>query len=273
MATIHFYKMHGAGNDFVLIDGRSQHLPEDLTSFIQQTCQRHIGVGADGLMIIDDHPEEDFLLSYFNADGSEGEMCGNGARCAAALAHSLQIAGQDMTFEIQGVKYHAFIEGAGMVRIAMQPAVVLKTAEELSHLLTDEYRGMLLLEVGVPHLVVEAATTLDTIDVESEGRRLRYHADFAPRGCNVNFISPTANGSIGIRTYERGVEAETQACGTGAVAAATYCHLQHRLSFPLKLRPPGGELVVDQAEAGCLLSGPAVLVFEGEIQPSMHELS
>lgn len=268
MPGIHFYKMHGAGNDFVLIDGRAQHLPKDFTRFIPQICKRHVGVGADGLMIIDNHPGLDFRLSYFNADGSEGEMCGNGARCAAALAFRLDIAGQEMAFEIQGVTYQALIEGPEQVGIAMQPVVVLMSDEQLQHLLIPEYRAMLLIEVGVPHLVIEVATDLNAIDVEGEGQRLRNHPDFLPRGCNVNFVSRRSGKHINIRTYERGVEAETLACGTGAVAAATFFQQLYGLSLPLQVQPPGGLLAVDESEAGCLLTGPAILVFEGTLQLS-----
>ena len=266
MSTIHFYKMHGAGNDFVLIDGRLQSLPQNVTTFIQHICKRHTGVGADGLMIIDHHPDLDFRLSYFNADGSVGEMCGNGARCAAALAYRLEIAGAEMEFEIQGVNYRALVEREGQVRIAMQPAVVLKQVEELEHLLVAQYRSMLLLEVGVPHLIVEVDADLDKVDVEAEGQRLRYHPDFSPRGCNVNFVYQETGKLIHIRTYERGVEAETLACGTGAVAAATYFNLRHGLSWPLQVNPPGGLLKVEKVEAGCSLTGPAILVYEGQIQ-------
>lgn len=266
MPGIHFYKMHGAGNDFVLIDGRSRNLPENFTHFIPQICKRHVGVGADGLMILDDHPDLDFRLSYFNADGSVGEMCGNGARCAAALAFRLNIAGRKMTFAIQGVTYHASIGKQGEVGIAMQPVVVLLSDEKLQHLLLPDYRAMFLLEVGAPHLVVEAVSDLSAVDVEAEGKRLRNCPDFQPRGCNVNFVSRKSEGHINIRTYERGVEAETMACGTGAVAAATFFQLKYGLSLPLTLQPPGGVLVVNEEGPGCLLTGPAVLVFEADIE-------
>ena len=264
MATIHFYKMHGAGNDFVLVDGLSQRLPKDLTSFIRKICKRH--TGADGLMIIAHHPHLGFQLSYYNADGSEGEMCGNGARCAVALAYRLGIVGKEATFEIQGVSYQASVEGAEQIRIFMHQAKLLKPAEKLTHLLTSEYRSMLLLEVGVPHLIAEVVGDLSRVNVEIEGRRLREHPDFLPRGCNVNFVSRTSGERIKIRTYERGVEAETLACGTGAVAAAAFFKMQYGLEWPLLVQPPGGLLSIDHSEGGCSLSGPAILVFEGHVE-------
>jgi len=254
--------MHGAGNDFVLLDGRSVNIPSNRASLVQFLCDRRTGVGADGLMILLEDDSSDFRLCYYNADGSEGEMCGNGARCAAALAHQIGLAPARMRFVIQSAEYTASVESDGKVRIGMQPVVLLKQSDELQHLLRVNQRAMLLLEVGVPHLVVEVEGDLTKIDVAGIGRELRYHSEFAPRGCNVNFVQRAPSGKVRIRTYERGVEEETRACGTGAVAASFY-YQQQGVVLPLHVLPPGGELQIHAAELGCDLVGPVAFVFQG----------
>ncbi|MGH1366795.1 MAG: diaminopimelate epimerase [Calditrichia bacterium] len=264
MSKLHFHKMHGAGNDFILLDGRSVNISSNISSLVQFLCDRRTGVGADGLMILLEDDSCDFRLCYFNADGSEGEMCGNGARCAAALAHRLGMAPAKMRFVILSEEYAATIEVDGQVRIGMPSVVILKQPTELQHLLRANQRAMLLLEVGVPHLVVEVEGDLAKIDVAVIGRELRYHSTFAPRGCNVNFVQLAPSGNVLIRTYERGVEEETRACGTGAVAASFY-YQQQGVALPLNVLPPGGELQIHAAEPGCDLVGPVAFVFEGRM--------
>lgn len=204
---IEFYKYHGSGNDFIILDNREG--KHSLTkSQVAQLCDRRFGIGADGLMILETHPELDFEMRYFNADGAEASMCGNGGRCLVAFAYSLGHCSENPTFmAIDGI-HEAWIKGDGIVELKMLD--VLEVAEI--------WNGFFL-NTGSPHFV-RFVDDLEKYDVLNKGKEIRNHTHFAPEGCNANFVEEINSGTIQVRTYERGVENETLSCGTGVVASA-----------------------------------------------------
>ena len=260
--TITFHKYEGAGNDFVLLDGRGP-LPELSPDFVALLCNRRLGIGADGLMVVEEAAGYDFRMRYFNADGYEGTMCGNGGRCITLYAHLLGIGGPVKHFiACDGEHTAEILSGdgtAGRVRLQMSDPTPITA-----------YANGLLLNTGSPHYV-EVREDIALIDVATEGAAIRYSEPLASQGgANINFIEPLAEGELLIRTYERGVEAETLACGTGATAAAIvaattlYPALNH-----IELTAPGGQLEVDfQRTANNFtnvhLTGPARLAFVGQ---------
>jgi diaminopimelate epimerase len=214
---IPFYKMSGAGNDFVLIDNREGIVSEeDLPQWIERVCTRRLSVGADGLILIEISEWANFSWRFFNRDGGEAEMCGNGARCAARFAFLNTIAGRYMSFETLAGIVNAEIIGR---KVRVKLADPESTGAERMVELTGGTLSCFSINTGVPHAVVRV-DDLEAADVIAVGREMRNHPDFAPAGTNVNFVSGGPGGAILMRTYERGVEDETLACGTGAVAAA-----------------------------------------------------
>ena len=253
--TVRFAKMHGAGNDFILIDDRDGSFPCE-RSVLAALGARGTGVGCEGIILVQKSARLDFRMKFFNPDGSEAEMCGNGARCVAAFARKIGAAKSDaMRFETLAGDVGAEIVGAGLVRVAMPDPKDLR----------DNF-----VNSGVPHSIVPVSG-LEGIDVEGEGRRIRHSAAFAPAGTNVDFVVYHAPDRVDIRTYERGVEAESGACGTGAVAAALVGVAQHGLRFPVRVRTvKGHELVIGGVFDGkdfrsVTLTGPVAHVFDGEI--------
>ena len=255
---IAFEKYHGAGNDFVMIDNRAQHFPKtDRNFLIHQMCDRNFGIGADGLILLEDHPTADFEMRYFNSDGNSSSMCGNGGRCAVAFAHKLGLIQEKTHFRVNGGHYSAQVLGKEMVSLAME--AVPSVEKKATHCFLD---------TGSPHHVV-FVSDVTTVDVVSEGRSIRYGVPYGETGTNVNFVAPLKDNHYAIRTYERGVEEETLACGTGAVAAALAIHASHQTTATsIKLEALGGLLQVDFIPNGkgytdIYLIGPAVFVFEG----------
>lgn len=270
---LRFYKMEGAGNDFIGVDCRGGELPEekDLRVMIPPLADRHHGIGFDGVILIMDSPADhfDFQMKYLNADGSVGEMCGNGARCAAVLAHRLGVADQTMRFHTDAGDYRAELEYGG-ARVFFPP--VRATPEKLS-INQRDFPECWFLPVGVPHAVIPC-DNLEAIDVESAGRAIRNDPDFAPQGTNVNF-SQWKDDGLYVRTYERGVEAETLACGTGSIAAAICAAAQRGFSkgresitvipkskhaLQIEFSPSLGEI------DNLVLSGPARIVYIGLLE-------
>jgi diaminopimelate epimerase len=261
--------MSGAGNDFVVIDNREGVVPEPATTFAARVCARRAAVGADGLLLLEPSPRRDFRMRYFNTDGSEAEMCANGARCIARFAALVGAAGNEMAFENLAGDFRATLVEDDRVRLEMTDPHSMRLG-----LTVETSQGSVSghsLNTGVPHFVVPT-DDLAGVPVFELGRELRHHADFAPQGTNVDFVRVTGPQSIGVRTYERGVEDETLACGTGVVASAI---LMARLA---RVRPPVGVTVKsgavlsvqfttdgDQVRAVCL-DGPAVVLFEGELR-------
>jgi diaminopimelate epimerase len=267
---LHFYKMNGAGNDFIVIDNRdlSSALDGDQIAWL---CDRHRGVGADGLLAVE--PAEhgaDYKFRYYNADGGEAEMCGNGARCFGRFtAHLTEELRTTVSFETIAGTLTAEMVGED-VRIAMSDPKDLKL--ELGTRIAGLDAVLAYVNTGVPH-VVAFVEDLEAVDVFTHGRAIREHADFAPAGTNANFATMLAPGHIAIRTYERGVEDETLACGTGMVACALVHHLRTGAPSPIQVDVAGGdtlEIGFESTPAGgfraVTLTGPADFVFEGEIQ-------
>lgn len=265
--NISFWKMHGAANDFILVDDRAQTFPATDRAWLEQIMARHTGIGSEGLLLIQPSTQADFRMRFFNPDGGEAEMCGNGARCIARFAHDRGVAPANMKIETMAGEVRADILGA-RVRLHMPPP----RDWQLDRRLTAEGREWTyhFVNTGVPHAVLESAD-LATVDVARLGAAIRRHAAFVPRGTNVNFIQTAADGVVRVRTFERGVEAETLACGTGMVASALVAGKLGRATPPVQVRPASGDelevsfvLTTDGAREVTLL-GPAEYVFQGEL--------
>jgi len=238
MKKIEFYKMSGSGNDFIIIDNRSNIVDEsDLSNFIVNVCRRKMSVGADGVILVENTDNADFKWRFFNSDGSVAEMCGNGARCVARFAYLNNIAGSNMSFEtLAGLVKAEVIEER--VKVKMTDPFDLETdvAIEFKNGLTSIYS----INTGVPHVVM-VKNSIDDIDIVKIGRKIRYHDRFLPAGTNVNFVCHIKDNTIAIRTYERGVEDETLACGTGAAASAIVMAHKMKLDSPLSVLTRSGE--------------------------------
>lgn len=261
---LNFFKYEGAGNDFILLDGRGSQMQLP-GGTIRLLCDRHIGIGADGLMVLTDEPGYDFRMRYYNSDGGEVNMCGNGGRCIVLFADHLGIGGPEKFFVGQDGEHHA-----RMISMGEQSAFV-----ELEMIDVDsfEYAGKtFFLNTGVPHYV-EFVDDVSKADVEGRGKLIRNSERFhSCGGTNVNFVEVAGPGYIRVRTYERGVEGETLACGTGATAAAiaTYLFAQNDTT-DFTVNVPGGELEVkfsvrdNQFFSNIRLTGPARRVFSGVV--------
>jgi diaminopimelate epimerase len=239
LERVAFAKMSGSGNDFIVIDHRAGGLDESiLQRFVAGVCRRRLSVGADGVILIESSTSADFRWRFFNADGSEAAMCGNGARCAARYARQLGICGSDLRFETGAGLVHAQVSGA-RVKIRLTDPHGLR--REVPVALSGRTMIVDCIDTGVPHIVV-TVEKLDDVDLLSLGRELRFHPQFAPGGVNVNFIglSPSGGG-IAIRTYERGVEGETLACGTGAAAGALIAAERFHLPSPVRVLTRSGD--------------------------------
>jgi len=268
MPLLHFTKMNGAGNDFVMLDNRDGSLA--LTdSQIARLCDRHRGVGADGLLLVGKpEAEADFRMRYYNADGREAEMCGNGARCFARFVD--KIAGAEdgtVNFETPAGVISATLRGDQVSLGMSQPGPF---ADGVQLEAAGEKPTVYFINTGVPHAVV-LVDDLEGTDVHHLGAALRHHHHFQPRGTNVNFVRQLGPQDLAIRTYERGVEAETLACGTGVVASALTIAALTGAESPVRVLVKGGDtLTVDFLRAGdgfshVVLTGPADFVFEGDI--------
>lgn len=254
-----FTKMHGAGNDFIVIDDREQSFPLDDVAFIQRITTRCTGVGSDGIILIQPSKSADLRMRFFNPDGSEVGLCGNGARCFARRAFQLGAAPKTMTIQTQSGVVHAKVL-ENQVRLILPDPTDFRLDLNAGIVWSVDF-----VYTGVEHAVVRV-DDLDALDVPLLGRRLRHHELFAPRGTNANFMKVEADGTLSLRTYERGVEAETLACGTGAVAAALVAARHGWVDLPIAVHCAGGyDLTIDSNTDGTTLTGDAVCVFEGEI--------
>jgi len=257
MITV-FNKYQGAGNDFIIIDNRKGIFNPDDSGLINKLCDRRFGIGADGLILISGSLQYDFEMKYFNSDGFEGTMCGNGGRCSADFAIRAGIAGKKLTFKaIDGV--HKAVSEEGIIRLQMNDV-------KEPHLINGSY----FINTGSPHYVLFKKDVKD-IDVNTEGKKIRWSEEFAPGGTNVNFVEQEKNG-IYVRTFERGVEEETLSCGTGVTASAIASVLSgHFDTKTVSVKTKGGNLSVSFSISGksisdIWLSGPATFVFEGKIE-------
>lgn len=265
--TIPFWKMHGAANDFVVVDDRELTFPLQNEAWLRSVMARRTGVGSEGVLLIQPCDTADFRMRFFNPDGGEVDMCGNGARCIARLAFDLGVASSSMRFET----------GAGLVRAEVAGDTVQLTMTEphdwrLGRTLQIEGATLRydFVNSGVPH-VVTVVDDLKAVDVARLGRAIRYHADFAPKGTNANFVQITGPSSLSLRTYERGVEGETLACGTGIVAAGLIAGKTGRVKTPVQITPASGDILTvdyrktEDGATNVTLKGPAVYVFQGTL--------
>lgn len=270
--NIHFHKYQGTGNDFIMIDDRSGTFPVSDYKLINRLCDRRFGIGADGLILLHKPSEGDFYMKYYNSDGNESSMCGNGGRCIAAFAHQLKVVNNQTYFAAIDGLHEAVISGAEgqfFVKLKMQD---VKSSDGLKQSDGPVY----ILNTGSPHYVKFVSEEVNGFPLVEESRKIRYNDEFKAKGINVNFANSNSIDSIRIRTYERGVEDETLSCGTGVTAAAIGNILLHNPpsgNYQINVKVNGGELSVnlsynkDNYEfTNIWLNGPAIFVFEGEIE-------
>ncbi len=255
---IDFTKYHGAGNDFVIINKEhNPEFPDEDQELISQMCDRHFGIGADGLITIDKCQEADFRMIYYNADGQPGSLCGNGTRCAVHYAHSLKWFGVSGQVLAADGLHKAYYRDADFIEIQMNDPNILTFSQ------TE-----IVIDTGSPHYI-EWVDRYNGLDLFSRGRTIRYSAPFKKAGINVNFVLDRGE-DIEVRTYERGVEDMTLACGTGCTAAAIAWAIKNNMSGPVSLpvKVPGGQLqvrfnMISNKPVEIWLGGPAVKVFKG----------
>lgn len=260
--TLSFDKYQGAGNDFIVLDGR-RHLPVLSSEQIAALCHRRTGIGADGLMILLSHPAYDFEMKYFNADGREGSLCGNGGRCLTRFASDLGMNQKEFRFLATDGAHEARLADDGWVHLRMLPVTSI------------EFRGTdAVLNTGSPHYI-RLVDDVEQYPVVEEGKSIRYNNEFSSAGINVNFVQRIPEG-LKVRTYERGVEDETLSCGTGVTAAALACASATREQQHTAIFTRGGELAVHFTRTGehsfddIWLCGPTERVFTGTIEISSN---
>jgi diaminopimelate epimerase len=259
---IHFHKYQGTGNDFILLDNREWSYTSLPTGRVKQLCDRRLGIGADGLMLLNPRTGFDFEMKYYNADGRESSMCGNGARCMVKFAWELGIRQDSYQFLTADGEHRAVIEKDETVRLKMNDVTGIR-----------EYDGDYIVQTGSPHYVKIVGEVMD-YDVYHRGMEIRYHSDFAKEGINVNFVELRRKHEILVRTYERGVEDETLSCGTGVTASALVYDQLAEGHHDVEVITRGGRLLVafdkiaeDRFE-NIWLCGPAEKIFEGDIEPA-----
>ncbi|CAM4166173.1 diaminopimelate epimerase [Gillisia limnaea] len=259
---VNFHKFHGTGNDFIMIDNRGNVFSKNDTNLIHHLCHRRFGIGADGLILLElpINDDEDFNMVYYNSDGNQSSMCGNGGRCIVAFANHLGIIGSETIFNAIDGQHQAIIKD-GKVSLKMMDV----NAEDLNE-------NELFLDTGSPHKIV-FSTNVGAIDVKKEGSKIRYSKKYeSDGGTNVNFVQQTGEESFLVRTYERGVEDETYSCGTGVTAVALAVNaIGKSKSTTIYLETPGGKLEVSFEKSentfqNIWLTGPTENVFKGEIK-------
>lgn len=265
--------MNGGGNDFVIFDNRKKTLPEDYSALAKKICHRKFSVGADGLLVLEEAPPYDFRMVYYNADGSRAEMCGNGARCIARFATLLKAAQPKMKFETDSGPVSAEV-GEALVRVTLGTPKDLRLDFPLK---LDEQKELnaSFINTGVPHVIVMVSDT-EKISVQELGQKIRYLKDFAPAGTNANFVQQVDTHHLIVRTYERGVEGETLACGTGVTAAAVVFGAKNLVESPVDCLTHGSETLrvyfrIEEAGQRKMitdvsLEGPATVSFHGEVE-------
>ncbi len=256
---MHFYKYQGTGNDFIILYNRNWSYTALTTDRVKYLCDRRFGIGADGLMLLNPHTGYDFEMKYYNADGRESSMCGNGGRCLVKFANDMGIKKSEYSFIAVDGPHLAEIDDDGVVSLKM------KDVRDI-----EDFHGDSLLDTGSPHYV-KMVTDVMELDVVNKGMDIRYSSDFTKEGINVNFVEQKRPDEIIVRTYERGVEDETLSCGTGVTASAlANWHNEVGYNY-VKVITKGGKLTVrfdrntDGGFENIWLCGPAVKVFEGDI--------
>lgn len=255
--NIHFYKYQGTGNDFILIDNRNLSFPKQNTELINKMCCRHFGIGGDGLILLENHYKYDFQMIYFNSDGNESTMCGNGGRCLVAFAHFLGIFGEKVIFNAIDGLHEAEIQ-QNIVKLKMIDV------EEIKQINSD-YE----LNTGSPHFV-KYVKDVEKLNIYQEGHNIRYSPTYKENGINVNFVAKISDNEIFVRTYERGVENETYSCGTGVTASCLTWMKNFNLN-EVSVKTLGGNLKVYAEKEGnkfknIWLEGPVQQVFEGDFK-------
>jgi diaminopimelate epimerase len=257
---IEFYKYQGTGNDFVMIDNRSNFFPKDNIQLIARLCDRRFGIGGDGLILLENDTETDFKMVYYNSDGNQSSMCGNGGRCLVAFAKKLNVIQDNTTFIATDGLHHASVADNGIVSLQMIDVPEVK--------ITPEYVFM---NTGSPHHI-QLVEDLEHYNVKENGATIRYGELYGKQGSNINFVKKINETTFSLRTYERGVEDETLACGTGATAVAIAMNvLGETKANSIDLNVEGGKLVVSFDEkdgkfTNVFLKGPAEFVFKGTIE-------
>lgn len=271
---IPFMKMSGSGNDFILIDHRKPLIDVDqMAEFARKVCRRRTSVGADGLIFVEHSEKADFKWQFFNADGSVAEMCGNGGRCAARFAHLKGITGASLTFETLAGILSAQVNGK-RVNLEMTKPHSLHLDESL--VIDGEPHALSSVNTGVPHAIL-FVNDVETIDVVRLGRSIRNHPHFAPAGTNVNFVHWGKGSELSVRTYERGVEDETLACGTGTVASALIAAFKNMVKSPVSVKTRGGEVLTvhfeieDREVKRVFFEGEVHIIYEAEIWEEAYQ--
>lgn len=268
-----FVKMSGSGNDFILVDNRARLIdPETAGPWIKAVCRRALSVGADGVILLQEDPqgEADFAWRFFNNDGGEAEMCGNGGRCAARLAFDLGLAGREMRFRTRVGLIRGWVLEGREVRVQLTAPRDYRPSVKLEF--PDRELKVAHVDTGVPHAVL-VVDDIEQVAVKELGRAIRYHPVFAPRGANADFVQIHDHHQVSIRTYERGVEDETLACGTGAAATAVALAYAGLIQPPLRLTTRGGDVLTVNFQGAhgeirdLTLQGPVRYVARGEIDP------
>ena len=251
-----FYKYQGTGNDFIMIDNRQLQFPKNDTKLIEKLCDRRFGIGGDGLILLENDDTTNFKMVYYNSDGNQSTMCGNGGRCLVAFAKKLNIIENDATFMAVDGLHHATIDENDTVSLQMIDVSEIKIHSDYTFLNT-----------GSPHHVLQVQN-LENLEVKNEGSKIRYSDLYGQTGSNVNFVNQISENEFSIRTYERGVEDETLSCGTGATAVAIAMHSTKMTnSNNIQINVQGGKLEVsfdiqNGVYKNVFLKGPAIFVFE-----------
>lgn len=257
---IQFHKYQGTGNDFIIIDNRDARFSSLSPELVKFLCDRRFGIGADGLMLLNLNQDFDFEMVYFNSDGKEGSMCGNGGRCLVKFAHERGIRRSVYRFVASDGPHDAEMEDDGTVSLRMKDVNII-----------SENRGDFILDTGSPHYV-RLVNNVAEMDVFQKGQEIRYNESYKKNGINVNFVSFKEDDEIMVRTYERGVENETLSCGTGVTAAALVCYHNEKGFNEVTVHTRGGKLSVeydridDNNYTDIWLCGPALKVFEGVVE-------
>lgn len=257
--TLTFYKYQGTGNDFVMVDNRQDIFPKNNTNLVKRLCDRNFGVGADGLILLENSKNADFKMVYFNADGRTSTMCGNGGRCLVAFAKYLDVINNSANFEAIDGLHEATIEN-GVVNLKMIDVESI-----------NQFDDHVFLDTGSPHHVT-FVDTIKNVNVKISGRKIRFGAPYFEEGSNVNFVEKLDDSTFKVRTYERGVEDETLSCGTGVTAVAIASHRAKKTkNTTIAIDTPGGKLEVsfefdNNTYKNVFLKGAATLVFRGEVE-------
>ena len=270
-----FTKMSGSGNDFIIIDNRRGQVdPNRLKEWVVKVCRRRLSVGADGVILIESSQNADFRWRFFNSDGGEAEMCGNGGRCAVRFARLKGIVQRDqVAFETLAGIIRGELHGK---RVKIQLTTPSKPVMDISLQVNEQSLVLHSVNTGVPH-AVQFVDDLGNVDVVEIGRAVRHHPHFAPIGTNMNFVQVLKGGGLAVRTYERGVEDETLACGTGCVASAILAGVKGFVVSPVEVVPRSGEKLViyfkaeDEKFSDVYLEGGAQVIYQGSLDPEALE--